>query len=121
VGGAPPRPASDEPTEQGEALFRSSPPACFTCHSVVAGVNLAGPSLAAMARRAGETVEDPEYRGKAKDAAGYIRESILEPSAHLVPGPIYAAQGRSFMPDNFGTLLTPEQVDHLVAYLLTLE
>lgn len=84
-------------------------------------MNLAGPNLAGMARRAAETVESPEYRGKATDAAGYIRESILEPSAHLVPGPIYAAQGRSFMPDNFDSLLTSEQVEHLVAYLLTLQ
>ncbi len=121
VGGVEPKPASDEPAELGQVLFRSSPPACFTCHSVVAGVNLAGPNLAGMARRAAETVESPDYRGKATDAAGYLRESILEPSAHLVPGPIYAAQGRSFMPDNFDSLLTSEQVEHLVAYLLTLQ
>ena len=35
-------------------------------------------------------------------------------------GPSYSADGRSFMPDNFGTQLTTEQVDHLVAYLATL-
>ena len=114
-------PASDEPTELGEALFRSSPPACFTCHSTVEGVNLAGPTLAGMAARAAATLKDPGYRGKATDAAGYLRESILEPSAHLVPGPIYSADGRSFMPDNFDSLLTTPQVDQLVAYLLTLQ
>ena len=121
VGGAAPAAASDDPVEQGQVLFRTSPPACFTCHSVVEGVNLAGPTVAALGRRAAETIRSPEYKGKATDVAGYIRESILEPSAYLVPGPIYAAEGRSFMPDNFGTLLTSEQVDQLVAYLLTLQ
>ena len=40
VGGAAPAAASDDPVEQGQVLFRTSPPACFTCHSVVEGVNL---------------------------------------------------------------------------------
>jgi len=83
-------------------------------------VNLAGHSLAGLGRRAGETVRNAGYQGKATDAAGYIRESILHPSAHLVAGQSYSADGRSFMPDNFRTLLTDEQVDHLVAYLATL-
>ena len=54
------------------------------------------------------------------DAAGYFRESILQPSAYLVPGEQYSADGRSFMPDNYERTLTPEQVDQLVAYLMTL-
>lgn len=115
------RPASDEPTEQGEALFRSSPPGCFSCHSIAAGVNLAGPTLAGMATRAAETIADPGYRGKATDPEGYIRESIVSPSAHLVPGPIFSSQGRSLMPDNFDSVLTAEQIDQLVAYLMTLK
>jgi nitric oxide reductase subunit C len=120
VGAPAPHAASTEPVEQGEALFRTTPPGCFACHSVAAGVNLAGPSLAGLGRRAGETVRSSDYHGKATDAAGYIRESILRPSAHLVAGATYSADNRSFMPDNFGTLLTAEQVDHLVAYLSTL-
>lgn len=121
VGGPAPTPASDDPAEQGDALFRTSPPGCFACHSISAGVNLAGPSLAGIGRRAAETVRSPEYRGSAGDAAGYIRESILQPSAHLIAGPTYSAGGRSFMPDNFDTQLTAEQVSQLVAYLLTLQ
>lgn len=120
LGGPAPRAASTEPAEQGEALFRTTPPGCFGCHSVAPGVNLVGPSLAGLGRRAGETVLSAAYHGKARDATGYIRESILHPSAHLVAGPTYSAAGRSFMPDNFDTLLTAEQVDHLVAYLSTL-
>jgi nitric oxide reductase subunit C len=120
VGGPASHAASTEPAEQGEALFRTTPPGCFACHSVAPGVNLAGPSLAGLGRRARETVRSPDYHGQATDAAAYIRESILHPSAYLVAGSTYSADGRSFMPDNFSTLLTTEQVDHLVAYLSTL-
>jgi nitric oxide reductase subunit C len=120
VGGPAPRAASTDPAEQGQALFGTTPPGCFACHSVAPGVNLVGPSLAGLGGRAGQIVRSPDYHGKATDAAGYIRESILQPSAYVVAGPSYSANGRSFMPDNVGTLLTAEQVDHLVAYLSTL-
>jgi nitric oxide reductase subunit C len=120
VGGPAPKAASTEPAEQGAALFRTSPPGCFACHSVAPGVNLVGPSLAGLGGRASQIVRSPDYHGKATDAAGYIRESILQPSAYVVAGPTYSADGRSFMPDNVGTVLTAEQVDHLVAYLSTL-
>ena len=112
---------SSEPVAQGQALFGATPPACFACHSISPGVNLAGPSLAGIGTRAAATVADPGYKGKAKNAEQYIRESIVEPSAHLVPGPTYSANGRSFMPDNFGKELTPQQIDQLVAYLATLK
>jgi nitric oxide reductase subunit C len=110
--------ASDDPVAVGEQIFRSTPPGCFTCHSVAPGVTMAGPSLAGLDRRAMELVEDPEYGGDAETADGYIRESILEPSAHISEGaPTFAANGRSVMPDNYGQMLTSEEIDNLVAYL----
>ena len=63
----------------------------------------------------------PDYKGQAKDVDGYIREAILKPSAHVVPGAMYSAEGVSFMPNTYGTALTQQQVDHLVAYLSTLK
>src|SRR5690606_2590974 len=45
-------PASNEPSVLGQAVFRAVPPGCASCHSVVAGVNLAGPSLAGSGDRA---------------------------------------------------------------------
>jgi nitric oxide reductase subunit C len=112
-------PASDDPVAMGEALFRSTPPACFACHSVSPGVNLAGPSLAGISSIAAARV-DSGYSGSATDVAGYIRESIVDPHAYLVPGQIYSSGGRSFMPDNYGTTLTAAQIEQLVAYLMTL-
>lgn len=112
---------SDEPVAKGQALFNAPTSTCFACHSLAPGVNLAGPSLAGIGARAATVVTQEGYTGQATDAAGYIRESILNPHAYLVPGPTYSAGGRSFMPDNFGTTLTPEQVDQIVAYLTTLQ
>ena len=115
-----PAAAGDDPVAQGEALFRAAPAACFTCHSVTPGVNLAGPTLAGIGERATQLVGSPEYAGGAQDPEGYVRESIVQPSAHVVPGTLYSADGRSFMPDNYETTLTAEQIEQLVAYLMTL-
>ncbi|MGZ8211412.1 MAG: c-type cytochrome [Burkholderiales bacterium] len=118
--GVAPRAPSAEPVARGQALFNAPNPGCFACHSVSPGVNLAGPSLAGMGGRAERMIKEGTYKGEAKDGAGYIRESILNPHAHVVAGPTYSAAGRSFMPDQYQKTLTPEQVDQLVAYLVTL-
>lgn len=120
IGATPAVAASNDPIALGQQLFRSTPPGCFACHSTVAGTTLAGPSLAGIASRAAGHIGHSDYRGTATDAAGYIRESINTPSAHIVPGAMYSAGGRSFMPDNFRATLTPAQIEQLVAYLLTL-
>ena len=118
---APGRPASDDPVELGEQVFRSTPPGCFACHSVAPGVTLAGPSLAGLGERARETMAAGAYTGSEESAEGYIRESILEPSAHLVEGPgTFIVSGQSVMPGNYGETLTAEEIEHLVAYLSSL-
>lgn len=124
AGGAPAgaRQVSEEdPVARGERLFRSVTPACSNCHSIAPGVNLAGPTLAGIGTRAKERIASPDYKGKAKDAKGYIHESIVSPSAFVVPGGMYSANGVSFMPNTFGKDLKPEQIDDLVAYLETLK
>lgn len=105
---------------KGVEIYRSPEAACSACHSVSPGVNLAGPSLAGVAARAQEVIDSPDYQGNATDVEGYLRESILDPHAYLVPGPTYSAGGTSFMPDNYATLLSEDQIDLLVEYLLTL-
>ncbi|WP_157272119.1 c-type cytochrome [Azohydromonas aeria] len=120
-GARPVTPAQDNPIALGQALFRSVQPACNACHSVAPGVNMAGPTLAGLATRAARTVADPAYKGSARDAEGYIREAIVQPSAHLVPGAMYSANGQSFMPTTYGSGLQPQQIDQLVAYLATLK
>lgn len=125
AGATPPaaRPVTgnENPMALGERLFRSASPACNACHSVAPGVNMAGPSLAGVGERALKAIASSDYKGKAKDAQGYVHEAILEPSAHLVPGAMYSADGVSFMPNTYGQSLKPEQVDQLAAYLLSLK
>lgn len=118
--GARPVTGTENPAALGERHFRSVAPACNACHSIAPGVNLAGPTLAGVATRAGKTIASPDYKGEATDVAGYLRESIVDPSRHLVPGDMYSAGGTSFMPNTYGKDLTPEQIDQLVEYMITL-
>jgi len=91
-------PAAAAPTKdlasEGEQLFAQN--GCAGCHSLKAGVKLVGPSLA----------------GVGGDPAAMITKSIVNPNAVIEPG--YAA---GIMPQNFGKMLTPEQIKALVAYL----
>ena len=123
VGGAAPQAASDDPIAVGQALFQ--PVAARVALPVTrpaAGVNLVGPSLAGIAATAPHASGPPDYHGKATDAAGYIRESILDPErrAGSRDRPI-SSNGQSLMPPGFDQSLQPAQVDALVAYLMTLK
>src|SRR5690606_15838497 len=91
AGAEQPTAPSADPVALGQALFNQPTAGCFACHSVAPGVNLAGPTLAGIGTRAEATLKDPAYKGEAKDAAGYIRESIVNPHAYLVPGQTYSA------------------------------
>lgn len=119
--GARPVTGADDPIALGQAAFGRVSPPCSACHSIAPNVNLAGPSLAGLATRAAAILASGEYKGAAKDVAAYIRESIENPSAHVVPGPMYSANGVSFMPTNFAKDLTREQIDNITAYLATLK
>lgn len=122
IGAGPAQPApSNDPIALGQTLFRESPPGCFACHSTSAGVNLVGPSLAGIAETAKLRLADPNYHGTAKDAAGYIHESIVNPNAFVLQGPTYSSDGQSLMPTGFATTLKPQQIDELVAYLMTVK
>ena len=67
-----------------------------------------GPSLAGIAGRAANRVEG-------QSAADYLQLSILRPGDYVVEG------FSELMPTNFGTTLSGEQLDALLAYLMTLE
>lgn len=119
--GVTPVDADDDDRAKGEYIFRTVSPTCLACHSVQPGVVMAGPSLAGLAERAATIVNSAEYTGEATDAAGYVRESIMRPSAYLVPGAMFSANGTSFMPEGYGTSLSEEEIDQLTAYLLSLK
>lgn len=103
-----PQPAALTPAERGRAEFSRAPGNCAACHSLEPDVVIVGPSLAGIAGRAGERVPG-------QTAAVYLRNAILYPSDFIVPG------YDDLMVKNLGAALTIDQVDDLVAFLLTLE
>ena len=110
-----------DPVSHGRRVFDRA--GCGACHALEPGASQVGPSLAGVARRAEERVASTDYAGQAQDAAGYVRESILRPSAHIAgPAPRHATpQGVSYMPATYDSTLDPQELDALVAYLLTLQ
>lgn len=119
--GARPMAGNENPIALGEHVFRTATPACTACHSTSPGVNMAGPSLAGLATRTEALLSSGDYKGKATDLASYIHESIAQPSAYLVPGAMYSAEGVSFMPNTYAKDLTQAQIEQLVAYLSSLK
>ncbi|MGD2049057.1 MAG: cytochrome c [Chloroflexota bacterium] len=101
--------ARGEELYQGQTIGSASSPGCVTCHSLEEGVTLVGPSHASVGARAGTLVEG-------MSAEEYLRESILEPDAHIVEG-----FSPGVMYQNYANELTEEEVDALVAYMLTLQ
>jgi nitric oxide reductase subunit C len=107
--------------ERGAALFQetligsANAPGCITCHSLAPDFILVGPSLAGIATRATDQVNEPSYTGTASDGLSYLAEAIVAPDAFVVEG---FAPG--LMPAHYATQLTPQEVADLIAYLATL-
>lgn len=117
--------ASETPAQgdvaKGRAVFNDSKIACNSCHSTAPDEKIVGPTMAGLIERADEIIASDDYEGTADDAEGYIRESILEPNAHIVPGENHSTGGTSLMPGDYGDRLDDEQVDQLVDYLMSLK
>jgi mono/diheme cytochrome c family protein len=96
----------------GAALFASpvlgDRPGCVTCHSREPDRVLVGPSLAGIAGVAATRVPG-------LSAEEYLRESIIDPDAFVVPG---FEAGR--MPSVWSEVLTGAEIEALVDYLETL-
>ncbi|MFP4440641.1 MAG: c-type cytochrome, partial [Chloroflexaceae bacterium] len=83
---------------------------CVTCHYVEAARgDFTGPNMAGIAVRAQTRVPD-------QSAVEYLRNSIVNSNEYVVEG--YSA---GVMPQNYGDILSEEQINNLVAYLLTLQ
>jgi cytochrome c len=78
---------------------------CHTIDGVSAGI--VGPNLSQVGSVAGTRKPDLA-------AEDYLRESILDPNAFLVEG-----FQPNIMPQNFNELIAPEQLDDLIAFLLS--
>ncbi|MDQ6858345.1 MAG: cytochrome c [Chloroflexota bacterium] len=99
-------PTATDPLERGRQVYREK--ACASCHQLGGNGGTVGPPLThigsvAGARKAGTSAED------------YIRESIRDPGAYVVPGfPDTMSRGidRGMSQDDF---------DDLVRFLLSLQ
>lgn len=99
-----------------QSLGESAAPGCTSCHSLEPDQVIVGPSHAHVASRAEAVVQSDRYEGEATSAAGYLRESIIDPDAYVVPG-----FDPNLMYEQYSEVLTEEQISDLVAFLLTLE
>lgn len=120
--GSQPAAAPSGDATAGKALFEqqvlNGNAGCVTCHSLEAGKVLVGPSLAGVASRAGSTVEG-------EDALQYLHQSIVDPNAHLAIGcnaaDPSAACAAGLMPQDWAQKLSEDEINNLVAYLMTLK
>ena len=99
-------PPATEPIARGRQLYQFL--GCANCHEPNLFGQRLGPPIdhigtVAPTRRPGVSAED------------YIRQSILDPGAYLVPG------YQDSMPRDLGRDLSPTDLDALVAYLLSLK
>jgi len=102
----------------GENLYNGKG-TCALCHNQLGRA----PDLLAfdVGKVSLERISDSQYRGKAKDAEGYLRESMLQPSAHVVKG--FGKKGsndtESPMPavDQAPIQLSEVEISAIVAYL----
>jgi hypothetical protein len=103
-------PATSTPTPdpfivQGKNVFNAR---CATCHALVPETIIIGPSLAHIATVA-------ETRVPGQSAEEYIQLSVMRPGDYVVEG------YNNIMVTNLAKELTSEELNALVAFLLTLK
>lgn len=99
---------SDDPIARGRLLFSSS--GCVACHTVSnLSSGTVGPVLNGLATRGGDMVAGLTVEE-------YIYQSVMDPSAHVAEG-----FADNIMPKNFGEILSEDEINDLVNFLLSLE
>ena len=102
---AEPTPTPDPFILQGQAVFNAR---CATCHALVPDTIIIGPSLYGVATRA-------ETRVEGQNAEEYITMSVLRPGDYVVEG------FNNVMITNLAKELTSEELNALVAFLMTMK
>jgi mono/diheme cytochrome c family protein len=98
-------PTPDPLAVQGRQVFNAR---CATCHALEPNTTIIGPSLAGIATRA-------ETRVEGQSAEEYIQLSILRPGDYIVEG------YNNVMITNLSKELTNEDMNALLAFLMTLK
>lgn len=98
--------------KEGERLFTQgfeTAPACVTCHVLAPGTTGLGPSLRGLGQVAGSRVVG-------LDAQAYVRQSVLQPNAFIVPG-----FNADYMFQAYPSVLNEQDLSALIAFVLTLQ
>ena len=99
---------SDDPVERGAKL--SEVQGCIACHSLDGSVGV-GPSWAGVFGSE-ESLDDGTTVTVDEE---YLRQSILDPNSQIVSG-----FNPNLMPPSYGDILTPEDIDDLIAFIKSL-
>lgn len=93
---------------------------CASCHIKPARGRQIAPDLSHIATDAAQIIRSPDYHGTATDVPSFLFESITNPNAFVQPpyGNL-TVDGKSLMPTDFAQQMTLNQIQDLVAYLLT--
>lgn len=102
----PPGAAAQSARERGKELFWGTNVGCFRCHTIGGTGGTRGPDLSRVAARAGDRVVG-------LTAEQYLRQKIAAGATYQFKVPEFAP----IMPP-FGQMLSEEQVNDLVAYLI---
>jgi mono/diheme cytochrome c family protein len=101
----------------GDALFHDLRAevgfACSTCHNPESEQRLIGPGLKDISIRAATRVEG-------ESAVVYLRNSILHPNDFIVPEDAGGPYPPNLMPQIYSEVWSEQQVNDIIAYLLTL-
>lgn len=92
-------------------------PLCHTIPGIEGAVGELGPKLHEKVN-APNRIKDPKYKGSARNAREYVKESILDPGAYVV---FNEEAGEPFpdglMPTTFGQMLSVHAMDKLVDFI----
>jgi cytochrome c2 len=106
--------SQEEMAVLGEQTFNGNG-GCTVCHRI-GSIGARAPDLAGIGSRAAERPKEAGYTGKAADAEGYIRESLVDPCGYVVEGYECIMPVINEPPTN----LSPVEMALVIAYLQSL-
>ncbi|MBI5945947.1 MAG: c-type cytochrome [Chloroflexi bacterium] len=113
-------PVTLEPQAVVDAFTKGGCGACHAVPGIPGAIGTIGPDLSSISTVAASHLSGGAYTGKAKDAAGYILESITDPEAFLAQNCPTGMCQPGLMPATLSETLTKDEINMIVGYLATL-